>query len=1561
MHQAKRRTRRLLAPMLAVLLAIQSLGVWAAEEPAVKAAIEVTVDDVNPFGDVAQGTFYYSPVLWAVEKGITAGKTSLTFAPKESCTRGQIVTFLWRAAGQPLPETVENPFTDVKDTAYYYNAVLWAVENGITNGLTSTTFGPDQPCTRGQVVTFLWRYASSPEMGGVDNPFADVREGAYYTAPVLWAVANNITSGVSSDSFAPAKSCTRGEIVTFLYRYLGTDPTNCDHDLRDVAAKAPTCTEPGSIAYYRCIKCGRKFGDITAMKELSAEDIELPAKGHSPVVDPAVAPTSTQTGLTEGSHCSVCGTVLVAQKVVPALSRDQHIITYDVANGDSYLEKLAAAAQLVNSNPNVFSENTPLSLRNLAAAGYRFLGWFDGAGSNAQQIRIIDGVRYDLELYAHWEKIPYKIQFKSSLYLDTAETTYTVDTGAVLPTPKLSNYVFAGWSDEDGTLYKGTRIPAGTTGNIILTANWTSERNKTWTKTKLDDPIIIEDEEAQTILFAYEIGEIQNVPLYTIKDFGYISGDGVTKSATESYSMKISESAMEAYTKAVASATTESSDWTLSSEWNDTTSVNEEYCKQKGVTTAEAETIAKSSSSNWNISSGTSGSTSRASTSTDQKGYVNHIKTGDVKSSSSSDSHSSEHSHEEAGKSNWGLNFQGGWSAGSNGGLGALFGANGGAENSDADKDTLINGSNNISTSSHSEEYDASNNETWGTTDSTTDTASWNSSSSFGGSATNSKSKTTSKELSESISESYGYGQSHSSGGGESTSQGLSSTQTSSEEYASSVTYSTETGKEVTSTWTTQSTKPGYHRWVVAGTAHVFAVVGYNLQSKAYFVYTYSVMDDETHEFEDYSYTTAAYNDEQNGVIPFEVPYEVADYVASRTCYSKGLKVDQATGTITGYTGTDTCVVIPEYMNVGGGDVVKITGISSNAFRGNTEIKTMVLSDFIEAIPDRAFEGCSSFCGITGGSVTSIGDRAFYGCTEIENCGVSRFITHLGEDAFKGVERLLVDPSNRQVLEAAMHSGAKNLELYVNWIDGGMEALEGLTLTASEDMDYFAFNGYGLTFTDLTIVSDAAETVINKANFVGKGKIPLRLSSPEVILNQVTVNATGLAMVLSASHTNLGLQSTMSAVSENENTVLTRDLTLYDSNENVDGKLAVQDKILVCGGVEGESRLTCGAYEKIDDETFERMLHAYTLYFDPSGGACGTASREVPNGTPVGALPEAALKYNTFTGWYLSDGTRVTESTVFSDGLDRTVYARYAPNTFTLTLDAGEGTCDPGFVTVTCGQPVGALPKPERDFYNFDGWYTDSGSPITADTVFETDEPRTAYARWYEKDVSAWTLASEVPANAAVVDEKWTYTLRTYKESTDTSMSGYTQYDSYWVKSGSGSKKYASFPGGFDTSHSIYTSFAKSVPYTKSETATTKREVSNSWTGYVYWHWMYNVSYANVTNRAISSKRGTFGANNFAYIYFYAFTSSVNCPYLDNLYCNSQNVPSYNCASVLPETGKLGIGTPRFLRFDYYTSTYTDYYKMFKYYRDTNEESSTAVSSGNNISNVQHWVKFREK
>ena len=178
------------------------------------------------FSDVTNSDdYYYDPVYWAARNGVTTGTSPSTFAPGKSCTRGQIVTFLWRAYGSPEPGIADNPFTDVKSDAYYYDAVLWAVENDITTGTSPTTFAPNNACTRGHIVTFLWRAAGSPEPTLTTNPFKDVKPGAFYYKAVLWAVENGITTGTSATTFEPNKSCTRGQCVTFLMRaVVGTAP-----------------------------------------------------------------------------------------------------------------------------------------------------------------------------------------------------------------------------------------------------------------------------------------------------------------------------------------------------------------------------------------------------------------------------------------------------------------------------------------------------------------------------------------------------------------------------------------------------------------------------------------------------------------------------------------------------------------------------------------------------------------------------------------------------------------------------------------------------------------------------------------------------------------------------------------------------------------------------------------------------------------------------------------------------------------------------------------------------------------------------------------------------------------------------------------------------------------------------------------------------------------------------------------------------------------------------------------------------------------------------------------
>ena len=176
---------------------------------------------LTPFDDVVEESFYETPVAWAVAGGITSGASANTFNSNGECLRAQVVTFLYRAAKSPAPGDDRNPFGDVQSADYFYAPVLWAVENGITNGVSGEWFGAYDACNRAAVVTFLWRAAGKPEPASQENPFSDVTENDYFYKAVLWAAENNITMGVDATHFGPTTNCNRAQVVTFLYRAFG--------------------------------------------------------------------------------------------------------------------------------------------------------------------------------------------------------------------------------------------------------------------------------------------------------------------------------------------------------------------------------------------------------------------------------------------------------------------------------------------------------------------------------------------------------------------------------------------------------------------------------------------------------------------------------------------------------------------------------------------------------------------------------------------------------------------------------------------------------------------------------------------------------------------------------------------------------------------------------------------------------------------------------------------------------------------------------------------------------------------------------------------------------------------------------------------------------------------------------------------------------------------------------------------------------------------------------------------------------------------------------------------
>lgn len=179
-----------------------------------------TVGENDGFNDVTEDAYYFEAVNWAVEQVITQGMGDGLFMPDATCTRAQVVTFLWRLDGKHAPASVENTFADVEAGSWYGDAVLWAVEQKVTDGMGDGIFLPDGTCTRAQIVTFLWKYAGKSAVAeGAENPFDDVDADAWYMDAVLWAVEKGITTGLTETAFGPEESCTRAQIVTFLYRY----------------------------------------------------------------------------------------------------------------------------------------------------------------------------------------------------------------------------------------------------------------------------------------------------------------------------------------------------------------------------------------------------------------------------------------------------------------------------------------------------------------------------------------------------------------------------------------------------------------------------------------------------------------------------------------------------------------------------------------------------------------------------------------------------------------------------------------------------------------------------------------------------------------------------------------------------------------------------------------------------------------------------------------------------------------------------------------------------------------------------------------------------------------------------------------------------------------------------------------------------------------------------------------------------------------------------------------------------------------------------------------------
>lgn len=1074
------------------------------------------------------------------------------------------------------------------------------------------------------------------------------------------------------------------------------------HTMTATAAKAATCAENGNIAYWYCSSCKKYFTDKDGNNVVSQADTVIKAKGHTIVIDAAVDPTYEKTGLTEGSHCSTCKTVLKKQEVIPKLQKTEYSITYHISNGDEYL----AQQTIQNDNPATYTSEQGVSkFANPSVPGYQFLGWYDlPSGDAAENIKSIPaGTTGNIDLYARWEKLTYKVNFSSEL-IPVASETYTVDEEHVLPSPKLDGYIFSGWSDDNGNVIKN--IPAGTVGAKTYTANWISERNQAWTYKDYGTPLMYEDSDTNTILFVYNIGEIRNVPLSVVHDFGKINSNGVTKTHTETFKKSISQDCMDKYTNTVKKATTDSYSWTLAKEWSDSTTVNESWAKENSVTQEQINSYYKNQSNNWYVSSGSSGSDSitqsDSSSSSAMLSSVRNKKTDDKHSTSTETNVSAN------------LDIKNTTTIGAK--VPVDFVSISAENKTEIGLGLSASRTDKESTSSRVQTDNtdsASYNSSKSSSTTKNSTASWNNESGYGGSSEVGQSSTASKAISEKISQEYNIGKSYINTDSQSSTQGTQASESKSDEYSSAVTYSTATGEEVTETYTTQNTMSGYHRWIMAGTAHVFAIVGYDIASKSYFTNTYSVMDDKMYEYEDYSYQTASYDDNESSLIQFDIPMDITKYVANRVCESDGLEVSKS-GIITNYTGTDDYVVISEYKVIdnkdGTNSVIKVTGISASAFAGKN-ITGVELSDYITEIPANAFKNCTALKFVNAAGIKKIGSNAFAGCTSMEELTIGANIISLGTDIVSNKTLLTVSAANKSIVEAAVNSGAK--EVYLRVTDKCTD-LNNSTLTIPSSMETFTINGFGKTYNNLRIVSNAKKTIINRMNFVCDGQTPLTISSPNVELHETTIKSPGICLALTADKTNLALRGECELTASTGNSMLCKQISLSQIDPALATSLKVNGNLLIATSekdiLSGKNLLkVTGKIVGITVDEFNKYLKGvFTVSFNANEGIVNESSKTVVYGSTYGSLPTPTRDYYTFDGWY--------------------------------TAKTG-------------------------------------GNKITESSVFNSAENVTLYAHWTKNPTSDWVLESALPEGASVVDQKWTYDLTSKTSSSSSSMSGWTKYD----------------------------------------------------------------------------------------------------------------------------------------------------------------------------------------
>lgn len=1202
-----------------------------------------------------------------------------------------------------------------------------------------------------------------------------------------------------------------------------------EHTMEAYAKKEATCKEEGNIAYWYCTGCEKYFKDNAGVVEITLADTVIETEDHNGITVDAVPPSTTSGGYTAGVWCDKCETWIEGHEYIEPIAPDEVFITYkyDTIPGDAYLP--TAVAKAVTDGKIVTQESKNVTdaaytdlpfVDNGVIEGYEFQGWYNSTASDAQKITAIaQGQNENVTLYAKWIKTQYTVILKAPLK-SVPSITRTIDQTTLLPADKdmvVPNYYFMGWSDGSGCIID--QIEPGI-GNVTVYANWTSAtRNIAYAADYTSqEPIIMEDN--GKYLFVYNVGYIDRVPVEIIE--GSIYNSGTYKYIVEAFeSATIGESKEKEINSTVANATTHSSSWTLSKEWNElVTEVNgTEQAVEQGKVVAVSDGSSMAYSSSASTYSGNSFHASNDS-------FV-----------------SSKTITDDSWKNSLNAEVSAGY-----GPIKASVGMSGEQAHSETQEDY----------SESKAHLDVS--------------AEWNKSSSYTASGESFMSTTQTQSVLEQAKNTWNLEISKALTDTQARTDEESSSTTATEGYKSIVAFHNETTKGNSTTIERTFTDVGYYRYAMFAKVHVFAAVGYDMETGAYYVNTYSVVDDNIIYDFDYS-SDGSYKDYDNAVLPFEIPVDVYNYIFEKNSKTEGLGIGRD-GIVKEYIGDATNVRIPDYACFDNGDetytVVPVTAVAEGLFANKTNIKSVRMSKFITSIPNNAFNGCTSLEKVeyNTDALVSIGDYAFDGCTSLNAFEVGNSteckVTNIGTDAFKNVPNVVIYAENADVAEKAVSCGAKNVAIYMKHLsDLEIAKLSGKTLKSAETTtESFALYGADKTYTNLSVESNADTTIINGMSFADNTKTPLVIKSANVELNRVNIdNATGLAIQFTADNTNVTVKSVNNISTNGDVAILSKGINMSRGTGEYPELNVTGGDIVVCGEIADLENfayltITDGVIRSIDATEYENMLNSHYVHFDANGGNVDTDKK-----------------------------------------------------------------------LVMWNSAIGELPTPTRDYYTFDGWWTaaEGGEEVTADTVFTETQDITLYAHWVLNEIQEG-LASDMPEDAQLVDEWWTYTLTTSEWSEYGSWSGWS--NSSVSSSDSRQVETRTIAATYKTQYN-YSCYSQNSDGS-GRRGPWKREWPSGGTYCGYYQergWSDTPLYVFDTQRAQNPSTGQ-------YEYFDCYGSNSDAWY--------------------SQTTRQVVDTPAYTQY-----RYRDRYLITNI--EDNVPSDTEVFDGGSISNVKHYVQYRAK